>query len=161
MITEINTKRQSVDEVKTSSVIGLITNYKSKGMFEARLIEKENEDKKYVYLKVGGEDFYIDLDENDILANLFSEQEMASIIEELIIENLRLETNLRIASQSLSEKEAIVLELSAKGYDAKQLSSKTGLTQPAIEVIKMSICKALKKTDFQETLDFLKIKKLQ
>jgi hypothetical protein len=37
---EINNDKPIADDLKSSSVIGLITNYKRKGMFEARLVEK-------------------------------------------------------------------------------------------------------------------------
>jgi len=157
---EINNDKPIADDLKSSSVIGLITNYKRKGMFEARLVEKEDDDKKYIYLKVGHEDFYIDLDENDILSDMFSEHEMASLIEELIIENLRLESNLRAASQWLTTDESTILELSAKGYNAQQLCSKTGLSSDTIETLKGELSLKLNKSSFEEALEFIRIKKL-
>lgn len=149
------------DDYKTSSAISLITNYKRRGMFEARLVESKTDKKDYVYLKIGKEDFYIDLEENEILPNLFSEKEMAGIIENLIIENLRLESNLRIASDKLTPQEYTVLDLAARGQSTKGVSSKTGLSRENIEICKKQICQKLKKGSLEELICFLREKKLQ
>ncbi len=151
----------STEDYKSSSVISLITNYKRRGMFEARLVESKNEKKNYVYLKVGEEDFYIDLEENEILAGLFSEKEMVNIIENLIVENLRLETNLRIASKRLSETEHKVLELSAKGYSSHELEAKLELSGDDIEAAKNSVCQKLNNENFNQLVRLLREKKLQ
>ena len=151
----------SVEDYKSSSVISLITNYKRRGMFEARLVENKNEKKNYVYLKVGEEDFYIDLEENEILAGLFSEKEMVNIIENLIIENLRLETNLRIASKRLADIEHKVLELSAKGYSSHELEAKLEISGSEIDAIKENVCQKLNNQSFSQLVRLLREKKLQ
>lgn len=153
--------KRVVEDYKGSSVISLITNYKRRGMFEARLVEHKNEKKNYVYLKIGEEDFYIDLEENEIVAGLFSEKEMANIIEDLIIENLRLETNLRIASKKLTQEEQRVLELAAHGQHRKDISSKLDIPEEAIEVCQRNICVKMGQNSIHELIKLLREKKLQ
>ena len=128
MTTENESDQPNFDEIRNSSVIGLITNFKRKGMFQARLIEEQN-NKKYVYLKVGEEEFYIDLAENDLLANLLSSEEIASILKELIEDDVRLGKKAGITSKVLSIEEV----LSANGYNPTQLVSKMGLIPRAID----------------------------
>lgn len=123
--------KPNVDGIRNSSVIGLITNFKRKGMFQAKLIE-EQEDKKYVYLKVGEEEFYIDLAENDLLANLLSGEEIAYILHELIVDNGMRRSNAGITSKVLSIEEVSELELSPKGYNPRHLVSKMGFIPRAI-----------------------------
>ena len=128
MTTENESDQPNFDEIRNSSVIGLITNFKRKGMFQARLIEEQN-NKKYVFLKVGEEEFYIDLAENDLLVNLLSSEEIASILQELIEDDVRLGKNAGVTSKVLSIEEA----LSANGYNPTQLVSKTGLSPRALD----------------------------
>lgn len=130
-------------------------------MFEARLVEEEHQNKSYVYLKVGDEDFYIDLEKNEILAGLFSEKEMASIIEDLIVENLRLETNLRMAAKSLSKTEAKVLEFSVRGLSSADVGAKMDLPADEVESCKQAICEKLKSGNFSSLVSVLREKKLQ
>lgn len=130
-------------------------------MFEARLVEEEHQNKSYVYLKVGDEDFYIDLEKNEILAGLFSEKEMASIIEDLIVENLRLETNLRMAAKSLSKTEAKVLEFSVRGLSSADVGAKMDLPTDEVESCKQAICEKLKSGNFSSLVSVLREKKLQ
>lgn len=160
MTNEKESDKPDVNEIKNSSVIGLITNFKRKGMFEARLIEEQDEDKKYVFLKVGEEEFYIDLTENDLLANLLSGEEIASMIEELIVDNVRLGRNLRIASQVLTIEEASVLELSVKGYNPGQLVSKMGFSPQTLDRHKENITSKLQKDSFEDALESMKARKL-
>lgn len=153
--------KRAVEDYKSSSVISLITNYKRRGMFEARLVEHKNEKKNYVYLKIGEEEFYIDLEENEIVAGLFSEKEMANIIEDLIIENLRLETNLRIASKKLTQEEKRVLELAAHGQHRHDISSKLAIPEEAVEACQQNICAKMGQSSFNGLISFLRKKKLQ
>jgi len=149
-------RRERTYDVKGVSIIKLITNYKTKGLFEARLIENGPEDKKYVYIKVGDEEFYVDLKENDVFAKLFSQGEMAGVLENLMIEKARLESNLKQVAKYLSPEEFDLLNFSSKGFRSSELIKKMNIDQSTLGMIKQSILFKLEREDFTELLNDLR-----
>jgi len=153
---ESKKRRERTYDIKGVSIIKLITNYRTKGLFEARLIEDGPEDKKYVYIKVGGEEFYVDLEGNEVLARLFSEGEMAEVLEKLMIEKVRLETNLVVAAKHLSEEEFQVLNFSSKGFRTTELMTKMKIDHHRLQSCKRGILFKLEREDFTELLNDLR-----
>jgi hypothetical protein len=149
-------RRERTYDIKGVSIIKLITNYKTKGLFEARLVEDGPEDKRYVYIKVGEEEFYVDLEENEVFAKLFSHGEMADVIETLMIEKIRLETNLALVSKYLSSEEFGLLNFSSKGFRNSELMKKLDIDQSTLEMIKQAILFKLDREDFTELLNDLR-----
>ncbi len=150
-------KQKSLPEIKPSSLVGLITNFKRKTYFSGDLTNAEAEVQKQIYMRITDEEFIIDLEKNNILADLFSQKEMAAMIKELIVDHLKLETNLRIACMHLNEVESAILKLKAVGHDDKKLSSKMDLSLSAIAIHKQNISSRLNKASFDEVLDHLRV----
>lgn len=149
-------RRERTYDIKGGSIIKLITNYKIRGLFEARLIEDGPDDKKYVYVRVGEEEFYVDLEENEVLARLFSEGEMADVLENLMIEKVRLESNLQSAAKYLSAEEFQVLNFSCKGFRNTELIAKMNIDQGILMAHKQAILFKLEREDFTELLNDLR-----
>lgn len=148
--------RERTYDIKGVSIIKLITNYKAKGLFEARLVEDGPDDKRYVYIKVGEEDFYVDLEENEVFAQLFSEGEMVNVIEKLMIEKARLETNLKLVANYLSSEEFDLINFSSKGFRNSELMAKMNTSESKLEALKQSILFKLQREDFTELLNDLR-----
>jgi len=148
--------RERTYDVKGVSIIKLITNYKTKGLFEARLVEDGSDDKRYVYIKVGDEEFYVDLEENEVFAKLFSDGEMADVLEKLMIEKVRLETNLERVGKYLSPEEFELLNFSSKGFRNSELMTKMNIDQRKLNSLKQSILFKLDREDFTELLNGLR-----